>query len=85
MTDGTTVDTLYASMTLEKLAEKLRFPPFCMPHRSFIVNMVHIDCVQKFQFCMSNNDAIPIASKQFSRMRQQYADYVLTSFSKEDA
>lgn len=85
MTNGSTVETLYSSMTLEKLIQMLRFPPFCMPHRSFIVNMNHVDCVQKFRFCMSNNDLIPIASKQFSRVRQQYADYVLTRLSKGDA
>lgn len=82
---GSTIDTLYASLTLEKLAETLCFPPFCMPHRSFIVNMDHVDCVRKFRFYMSGNDAIPIASKQFSRVRQQYADYVLARFPKGDA
>ena len=71
MTDGSTVDALYSWMTLEKLSQMLCLPPFCRPHRSFIVNMNHVDCLRKFQFYMSSKDVIPIASKHFSQVRQQ--------------
>ena len=83
--DGSTIDTLYSSLTLEKLSEALRSPHFCMPHRGFLVNMSHVNCLQKSQFLMTSGKAIPIPEKQFSKVRQQYADYMLTRLSKGDS
>jgi len=83
--DGSTVDTLHSSLTLEKLTEGLRFPPFCMPHRSFFVNMNHVDYLQKSRFIMTNGKVVPIPEKQFSKVRAQYADYMLTRFSGGEA
>ena len=84
LSDGSTVDTLHSSLTLEKLTEALRFPPFCIPHRGFLVNMNHVDCLQKSRFIMTNGKVIPIPEKQFSKVRAQYADYMLARFPKGD-
>ena len=82
---GSSVQTLDSSLSLEKLTKELRFPPFCVPYRGFIINMNHVDCMQKFRFSMSTGDVIPIPQKHFSKVRQQYSDYMLTRFRKGDA
>lgn len=76
--EGSPVETLDSSLSLEKLTESLRFPPFCTPYRGFILNMGHVDCLNRFQFSMTTGAVIPIPQKSFSKVRQQYADYLLT-------
>jgi DNA-binding LytR/AlgR family response regulator len=82
--DGSTTQTMDSSLSLGKLTEALLFPPFCVPYRGFIVNLNHVDCLQKFRFSMSTGDVIPIPQKHFSQVRQQYSDYLLTRYTEEN-
>lgn len=77
LSDGSSVETLDSSLSLEKLSEKLQFPSFCAPYRGFIVNLSFVDCLRKLQLSMTTGAVIPIPQKQFSRVRQQYSDYLL--------
>ncbi len=80
--DGSKIDTLDSSLALKKLLETLRFPPFCTPYRGFIVNLNYVDCLSKLQFSMTTGALIPIPQKQFSKVRRQYSDYLLTRYAK---
>ncbi len=82
LSDGSTIDTLDSSLSLEKLTEALQSPPFCAPYRGFLVNLSFVDCLRKLQLSMTTGAVIPIPHKQFSRVRQQYSDYLLTRYAK---
>ena len=82
--DESEVATLDSSLSLERLTGMLHLPPFCVPCRGFIVNMNNVECLQKFMLVMTSGDVIPIPQKQFSKVRKQYSDYVLTRYSKGD-
>jgi len=82
--DGSAVETLDSSLSLEKLTEVLRSPSFCSPYRGFIVNLNYVDCLRKLQLSMTTGAVIPIPQKQFSRVRKQYSDYLLTRYTKGD-
>jgi DNA-binding LytR/AlgR family response regulator len=81
MSDGSTVETRNSSLPLKELTESLRFPPFYMPYRGFIVNLDSVSCLGKLQLTMLTGAVIPIPQKQFSKVRQQYSDYVLTRYA----
>jgi len=83
--DGSKIETLDSSMTLEGLMSVLSFPPFCVPYRGFIVNLDHAECLEKYKFCMSSGDEIPVPQKQFIKVRQQYSDYLLNRLAKGDS
>ncbi len=82
--DGSSVDTLDSSLTLKRLTELLHFPPFSAPYRVFIINLSYVDCLNKREFYMTNGSVIPIPQKQFSKVRQEYSDYLLTRYTKGD-
>lgn len=84
LNDGSKIDTLDSSLPLKKLTDILRFPPFCAPYRGFIVNLNYVDCLSKLQFSMTTGAFIPIPQKQFSKVRRQYSDYLLTRYEKGD-
>ena len=83
--NGSKIETLDSSMTLEWLLSALSFPPFCVPYRGFIVNLDHAECLEKYRFCMSSGDKIPVPQKQFIKVRQQFSDYLLNKFEKGDS
>jgi len=80
--DGGKIATLDSSLPLKKLMETLGFPPFCAPYRGFIINLDYVDCLSKLQFSMTTGALIPIPQKQFSKVRRQYSDYLLTRYTK---
>lgn len=82
LSNGSAIETLDSSLSLEKLSEKLRFPSFCAPYLGFIINLSFVDCLRKLQLSMTTGAVIPIPQKQFSRVRQQYSDYLLTWYAK---
>lgn len=82
LSDGSTVETLDSSLSLEKLTEVLKPPLFCSPYRGFIVNLSFVNCLKKLEFSMTTGAVIPIPQKQFSRVRRQYSDYLLTRCAK---
>lgn len=80
--DGRVINTLDSSLTLNELVQSMCFPPFCVPCRGFIINLNYVDCLSKLQFNLITGTVIPIPQKQFSRVRQQYSDYLLTRYTK---
>jgi len=76
------IHTLDSSISLKELLEVLSFPPFYSPHRGFIVNLAYVNCLEKQHFLMTTGATIPIPQKQFSKVRQQYSDYLLLRCNK---
>ncbi len=80
--DGSMIETLDSSLSLEKLICVLPSTSFCSPYRGFIVNLNYVDCLRKLQLSMTTGALIPIPQKQFSRVRKQYSDYLLARYAK---
>lgn len=80
--DGSSIETLNSSLSLEKLAEMLCSQNFCTPHRSYIVNFSFVDYLHKLRLTMITGAVIPIPQKQFSKVRKQYSDYLLSRYTK---
>ena len=53
----------------------LCYPQFLCCYRNCIVNMDHVDSVDKHDFVMENGERVPIARGNRNSIYQQYADY----------
>lgn len=77
--NGVIYESVSGSLTLEKLAEELSFPPFCSPCRGFIVNFNYVECLDKCTLSMTLGSLVPISTAQSASVRKQYSDYLLNS------
>jgi len=53
----------------------MKFGCFVQPHRSFIVNMRHIDTIESSRITMQDKSVVPIAQGKAKEVRQQYLSY----------
>ena len=53
----------------------LCYPQFTCCYRNCIVNMDHVDSVDKHDFVMENGERVPITRGNRNSIYQQYADY----------
>lgn len=58
--------------SLMKWQERLKQCPFVQPHRSFLVNMQHIDYFEKDIIVMKDGTQIPLTEHYFSSFREAY-------------
>ena len=76
LTSGETVQTRTA---INQIADDLSmYSEFLFPHRSFIVNAFHINCITTDSIFMKNSfcaSPIPIARGKSKQMRERYLDY----------
>lgn len=62
--------------TLAGLLEKLPNPPFLRCHRSYVVNMSHINNADH-DFIMKNGDAVYIRRPERARIKKEYMKYLV--------
>jgi DNA-binding LytR/AlgR family response regulator len=72
--DGTEIATATSLDTLEKL---LPPPRFLRTHRSYIVNLDHVDDIDE-DFIMDNGALVYIRVKDHARIKHAYDDYLFT-------
>jgi DNA-binding LytR/AlgR family response regulator len=63
--------------SLSELENSLPSPPFLRCHRSFLVNMDHIETMDR-DFTVSNGDTVQIRRADYWKMKRAYRDYVIT-------
>jgi len=84
ITDGTVIETVGAMTKLEK--ELLSKPCFIKPHRSYIINMTHIDSICQREIKMQSRASVPIAKANFSTVKAAYVSFSFNDFKNmEDA
>ena len=84
ITDGTVIETVGAMTKLEK--ELLSKPCFIKPHRSYIINMDHIDTLGQREIIMQSRSSVPIAKANFGAIKSAYISYSFKDFRNlEDA
>lgn len=63
--------------------EKAKTYGFTYPHKSFVVNMLHIAKISHFDVVMKNNSIIPIAQKKKVQFMEEYNLFIQKQFGKE--
>lgn len=71
-----------ASYTLKELLEKLERYDFNSPHKSFIVNLLHVKVIKGFDIFMENGEKIPLAQKRAAEFRIKFNNYLQSTFNK---
>lgn len=62
--------------TLSKLMDKLGQERFIRPHRSFVVGLEYIKCIDKKMIVMTDNEKIKISRNEYSQVIKRYEEYV---------
>lgn len=70
-TNGTVVTGMGISQFTEMLADK----GFCMPHRSYLVNISHIRKITKQMVSLDKGYEVPIARGKWESISQSYLEY----------
>ncbi len=78
ITDGTVIETVGAMTKLEK--ELLSKPCFIKPHRSYIINMAHIDTLGQREIKMQSRALVPIAKANFGAVKSAYISFSFKDF-----
>ncbi|MDR2106609.1 MAG: LytTR family DNA-binding domain-containing protein [Coriobacteriales bacterium] len=74
----TTGETYATTMTIDALEKLLPSPRFLRSHRSYIVNLDHVDDLEE-DFIMDNGDIAYVAVKNHRKIKHAYDDYLFSS------
>lgn len=66
--------TNYASITAEE--EKLKKYDFIRIHKGYLVNMVHIQRINKYNVILKNNVALPLSEHRFKTVFDSFTSYL---------
>lgn len=70
-------DNLYTMYgRLDHLAEKLRDFPFSRVHKSYLVNLKHIDKMKRFHATLSNGDIVNISQSRYREVKEEFIRYL---------
>lgn len=64
--------TCYANYSVEELIEDIQELGFVSPHKSFIVNLLHVMKIKGYEIQMRNGDIIPLSQKRSAAVRDAY-------------
>lgn len=62
--------TISPRRSMESLEEELIGTSFFRCHRSYLVNLQHVDSLQKRDFCMDDGSLVPISSQHLAKARK---------------
>ncbi len=68
--------------SLKELYEKIGNNSFELPHKSFIVNFLHIKGIKGFEIFMENGATIPLAQKRAVKFKEKFNDFLQSTFEK---
>lgn len=71
-----------ATYSLKQLLEKLHQYNFASPHKSFIVNMLHVKSIKGFEIIMENGECIPLAQKRAVEFKATFNDFLQSTFDR---
>ncbi|MEF9876431.1 MAG: LytTR family DNA-binding domain-containing protein, partial [Gordonibacter sp.] len=71
--DGTTAEI---TAKLSEVEDQLQGGNFLRCHRSFIVNMDHVERIGDKCFVTATGDTVLIRQKQYAAMKKHYYDYI---------
>lgn len=56
--------------------ERLCSMGFSMPHKSFVVNLLHVKNVRNLDIFMDNGDQVPLSQKKQKEWKQELTNYL---------
>lgn len=65
---------------LAELEQKLDSNSFGAPHKSYLVNFSHIECLKGYEIFMDNGEIIPISQKKAVSFKDKYYNYLENTF-----
>lgn len=77
----TTKTSYPIAQSLHVIAEKMEPYHFCMPHKSFCVNMANIQLVKGYDITMINGDILPLSQKKSQLFHKALNDYLFEKVS----
>ena len=72
----TTQENLLLSDPLSKLEEPLLGRGFCHSHFSFLVNLSHVQRVDRACLTLDNGETIPVSHRYYQSLMNAYIDYL---------
>lgn len=78
---GEVYESVYIRKPFEKQLEQLLLDGrFIQPHKSFIINMEHVEKVMAHDFLMSDGTVVPISRNNLATAKKRYLEYLSKSF-----
>ena len=77
---NTTDETYTSTLTIDDLVKLLPSPRFLLSHRSYIVNLDHVDELAE-DFIMDNGEIAYIAVKNYGKIKRAYNNYLQSKAS----
>ncbi len=71
-----------ALYSLKELLAKLHKFNFSSPHKSYIVNLLHVKYVKGFYVYMENGENIPLAQKRAVGFKTEFNDFLQSTFDR---
>lgn len=71
--------TFYIRSKITDMYEKMQDYGFYMPHKSFIINFLHVRSIIGTDIHMTNNDIVILSQKRASQFRKAFAAYIETN------
>lgn len=78
----TTKGVLSASMRLKDMMEQLPTDQFLQCHRSYVVNLAHVQSAASDHLQMDNGDRVPIRIRESLSIRQRCAEFLWTEMQE---
>lgn len=69
--------TMYS---LKEVYEKVRKYNFAYPHKSFIVNLMHVKLIKGFDVVLDDNIIVPLAQKRAVDFKSSFNDFLQSTF-----
>lgn len=77
MEQGKVYESVYIRKPFEQELERiLQDPRFIQPHKSFVVNMDHVEKMMAHDFLMSDGSVIPISRNSLSQTKKGYLEFL---------
>lgn len=72
----TSQSTYYMTGRISSIYARTRFMGFSTPHKSFVVNLLHVKNVRNLEILMDNGDMIPLSQKKQKEWKQELTNYL---------
>ncbi|MDE7476449.1 MAG: LytTR family DNA-binding domain-containing protein [Lachnospiraceae bacterium] len=69
-------NTYYMTGKISSIYERICSMGFSMPHKSFVINLLHVKNVKNLEIFMDNGDRIPLSQKKQKEWKQELTNYL---------
>ena len=70
-----TVKNYQIKKSISQISNELSSPTFCSAHRSYIVNLKHVEKINKSDCLISNGIYIPVSRSNYKALNEAFINY----------